>query len=289
MDSFEWNKIAGAVLGTLLFVVAVRIASGFIFEVEPPAKPGYVVQGVEAPSTAAGTQTAAAEEAIPDWGTMLPKANVADGKSISTRCEQCHDLSKGGPNKIGPNLWGVVGRPRASHPGFDYSAAMKSKGGTWTYDELFKFLKSPGAYIPGTKMSFAGLSKADDRVDIIAYLRTQSDSPVAIPPPQPAKAAAKQTPATGKAPAAAPAAGAAPATANGRNGTAVVAPGNQPANASSTAGSGNAASGSSGNANGPSGGDSGKDSSVSGAEAHVGNSPAPATGKQQAPQPPKKP
>ena len=289
MDSFEWNKIAGAVLGTLLFVVAVKIASEFIFEVKEPAKPGYVVQGVETPSASGTTQAAAAEEAIPDWGTVLPKANVADGKSISTRCEQCHDLSKGGPNKIGPNLWGVVGRPRASHPGFDYSAAMKSKGGTWTYDELFKFLKSPGAYIPGTKMSFAGLPKAQDRIDIISYLRTQSDNPVPIPPPQPAKAAAKQTPANGKAPAAAPAKGTGVSPTNqGPNGTAAVAPGNQPANATSTAGSGNAASGSAGNANGPSGGGSGKDNSIGPNAGHVGNAPA-ATGKQPSSTAPKKP
>jgi cytochrome c len=294
MDSFEWNKIAGAVLGTLLFLVAVRIASGFIFEVEQPAKPGYVVQGVEVP-TSTGAPAVAAEEPLPDWGTVLPKASVSDGKSISSRCEQCHDLSKGGPNKIGPNLWGVVGRPRAAHPGFDYSAAMKSKGGSWSYDELFKFLKSPGAYIPGTKMSFAGLPKANDRIDLIAYLRTDMDAPAPIPPPQPAKAApAAAVPANGKAPAAAPSAGVgAPTTPNGPNGTAAVAPGNQPVNATSTAGSGNPASGSAGNANGPSGGDSGKDSSVSGSEAHIGNAPAPATGKQpapsQTPQPPKKP
>jgi cytochrome c len=240
MDSFEWNKIAGAVLGTLLFVVAVRIAIGFIFEVKEPAKPGYVVQGVEAPAGAGTTQAVAAEETLPDWGTVLPKANVADGKSISTRCEQCHDLSKGGPNKIGPNLWGVVGRPRASHPGFDYSAAMKSKGGSWSYDELFKFLKSPGAYIPGTKMSFAGLSKADDRINLIAYLRTDMDSPAPIPPPQPAKAAPAATPANGNAPAAAPASGAgAPTATKGPNGTAAVAPGNQPASRTTTAGSSN--------------------------------------------------
>ena len=194
MDSFEWNKIAGGVLGTLLFVVAVRIAAGFIFEVEPPAKPGYVVQGVA--ETAGPTQTAVAEETLPDWGTVLPKANVADGKSTSTKCEQCHDLSKGGPNKIGPNLWGVVGRPRASHAGFDYSSAMKSKGGSWSYDELFKFLKSPGAYIPGTKMSFAGLRSETDRINLIAYLRTDMDSPAPIPAPQPAKAPPAAAPAS---------------------------------------------------------------------------------------------
>ncbi|HEY1632834.1 MAG TPA: cytochrome c family protein [Rhizomicrobium sp.] len=187
MDSFEWNKIAGGVLGTLLFIVALKIAAGFIFEVPEPAKPGYVVAGVTE-DTGGGT-VAPVEEAIPDWGTVLPKADVAAGKSISTRCEQCHDLSKGGPNKIGPNLWGVVGRMRASHPGFEYSSAMKAKGGSWTFDELFKFIKLPGAYIPGTKMSFAGLTKANDRIDLIAYLRTLSDSPMAIPAPKPASAA----------------------------------------------------------------------------------------------------
>jgi cytochrome c len=218
MDSWEWNKIAGAVLGTLIFVMVVKIASEAIYNVEPPAKPGYVVEGVE---TAAATPAAAApvEEAVPDWGTVLPTADVAKGAEIHKRCEQCHDISKGGPNKIGPELWGVVGRPRASHPGFSYSSAMKAKGGTWTFDELFRFLKSPGAYIPGTKMSFAGLKSAQDRIDLIAYLRTQSDSPVPIPPPQPAKPAAAPAAAPakgaaeGKAPAAAPAAGQkAPAT-----------------------------------------------------------------------------
>jgi cytochrome c len=291
MDSFEWNKIAGALLGTLLFVVALRIATGFIFEVEPPAKPGYVVQGVEAP-TGGATPAAAAEEQLPDWGTVLPKASVSDGKSISTRCEQCHDLTKGGPNRIGPNLWGVVGRPRASHPGFDYSGAMKAKGGSWSYDELFKFLKSPGAYITGTKMSFAGLRSADDRVNLISYLRTDMDSPAPIPAPQPAKAAAPATtPANGKAPAAAPATGA-PATANGPNGTASVAPGNQPATGTSTAGSGSTTSGSTGNANGPSGGDNGKDSSTNGGQTGKAPATAPANGKAPAAAPatpPKKP
>jgi cytochrome c len=215
MDSFEWNKIAGAVLGTLLFVVAVRIATGFIFEVEPPAKPGYVVQGVEV-STGA-TQAAPVEEQLPDWGTVLPKANVADGKSISTRCEQCHDLSKGGPNKIGPNLYDVVDRARATHPGFDYSSAMKAKGGSWTYDELFKYLKSPGSYVPGTKMTFAGLSREQDRINLIAYLRSDADSPAAIPAPAPKTAA----PAAAAAPAGAPATAGAAAPA----GTAPVAAG----------------------------------------------------------------
>jgi len=184
MDSWEWNKIAGAVLGTLIFVMVIRIASESLFEPQVPAKPGYVVEGV-VENTAAGNSAAPAEEAMPDWGTVLASADVSRGHDISHKCEQCHDLSKGGPNKIGPNLWGVVGRPRASHPGFDYSAAMKAKGGTWTFEELFKFLKSPQGYIDGTKMTFAGLTAAQDRINLIAYLRQDSDSPVAIPAPNP--------------------------------------------------------------------------------------------------------
>ena len=211
MDSFEWNKIAGGVLGTILFVLVVRIVSGAVFEQEPPAKPGYIVQGVVEDTT---TATAApVEEAMPDWGTVLASADVSKGHDISHKCEQCHDLSKGGPNKIGPNLWGVIARPRASHPDYDYSAAMKAKGGNWTFDEVFKFVKSPQAYIEGTKMSFSGLPSAQDRINLIAYLRQDSDSPVAIPPPNPKAAApAAPTPAAGGAAPAAPA-GATPAPA----------------------------------------------------------------------------
>jgi cytochrome c len=188
MDSFEWNKILGAILGTIMFVLVVRFTTEAIFEPENPAKPGYVVEGVEQAST--GTTTAApVEETLPDFGTVLPAADVAAGKSISTRCEQCHDLSKGGPNKIGPNLWGVVGRPRATHPGFSYSSAMMADHGIWDYEKLFRFLKMPAAMVPGTKMSFAGLRSPQDRINLLAYLRTQADSPLAIPAPAPSKAA----------------------------------------------------------------------------------------------------
>jgi cytochrome c len=206
MDSFEWNKIAGAVLGTLIFIFVIRLVAEGIYEPEKPAKPGYVVQGV-VETAAGGAPAAPVEEPIPDWGTVLPAADVAAGKTISARCEQCHDTSSAKTIKIGPPLYGVVGRARATVAGFDYSSAMKSKGGSWTFDELFKFTKSPQAYIQGTKMSFAGLSSAKDRINLIAFLRTNTDSPVAIPAPAPAKpvasAAAATTPAatatTGKA------------------------------------------------------------------------------------------
>jgi cytochrome c len=212
MDSWEWNKIAGAVLATLMFVLVLKIAIGAIFEVPEPAKPGYVVAGVPAETASPGS-TAPAAEVLPDWGTVLPKAGVADGQKVAARCQQCHDLSKGGPNKIGPNLWGVVDRPRASHPGFEYSSAMSANHDPWTYDKLFTYLKLPAAMVPGTKMTFAGISSEQDRINLIAYLRTLADSPAAIPAPAPAKPAAPAAPASGPAPAIQ--AAVAPATASG--------------------------------------------------------------------------
>jgi len=205
MDSFEWNKVAGAVLGTLIFIFVIRLVGEAVYEPEIPAKPGYAVQGVV--EAAGGAATAPVEEGTPDWGTVLPTADVAAGKTVSVKCEQCHDTSSAKTNKIGPALFSVVDRTRASVPGFDYSSAMKAKGGPWTYDELFKFIKSPGAYIPGTKMSFAGLSRAEDRVNLIAFLRSNADSPAAIPAPAPKAAAA---PAAGGATPAAPAGNLAP-------------------------------------------------------------------------------
>jgi cytochrome c len=213
MDSFEWNKIIGAVLGSVLFILVIKVVTEVIYEPEKPAKPGYVVEGVveEGPAGAA----APVEEKMPDWGTVLASADAANGKTISVKCEQCHDTSAAKTNKIGPALYGVVGRARASVAGFDYSSAMKGKGGSWTFDELFKFVKSPQTYIPGTKMSFAGLSREKDRIDLIAFLRTNTDSPVAIPAPAPAAAptAAPAAPAAapGNAKAGAPAAPAKPA------------------------------------------------------------------------------
>ncbi len=180
MDSWEWNKIAGGVLGILLFVLVVKFVAQAVYEAPLPQKPGY---SVEVPEEAASQSVAAAPaaEPIPDFGTVLASADIGHGKDVAARCELCHDLSKGGPNKIGPNLWGLVGRPRASFAGFSYSSAMSANHEPWGFDKLYTFLKAPQVDVPGTKMSFAGLRSSQDRIDLLAYLRTQSDSPVAIP------------------------------------------------------------------------------------------------------------
>ncbi len=200
MESYDWNKIIGAVLATVLFVMVVRTIAEVVYEAPMPAKPGFVVEGVQ---EASGTATTApVAEQIPDWGTVLPTADVKAGEQVAQRCAQCHDWSKGGPDKIGPNLWGVVGRARATKPGFSYSSAMMANHDPWTFDKLFVYLKSPASMVPGTKMSFAGLRSPQDRINLLAYLRTQSDSPLPIPAPAPKAAApAPAAAAPGKTPA----------------------------------------------------------------------------------------
>jgi cytochrome c len=201
MSSFELNKFLGAILGTCLAVVALNITAGALFAPEAPAKPGYNIVVEEQPK--GGSPAGAAQEQQP-FETVLASASAERGANAAKVCGACHTFTKGGPNGLGPNLYGVVGRARASEPGFDYSAAMKAKGGPWTLDDLNQFLTRPQAYVPGTAMSFPGFPRANQRADVIAYLNNLSDNPKPLP-----KAAATQTgtpspPANAGAPASAP-------------------------------------------------------------------------------------
>ncbi len=177
MDSDNVNKVLMAVLATCLGVVAVNIAAGAIFNPPPPAKPGYEV-AVQKPG---GEKKGGASEKAQPIEALLASSSAERGQAAAKVCLACHTFDKGGPNKQGPNLWGVVGRPRASEPGFNYSAAMKAKGGTWTFDELNKFLANPRGYIPGTAMTFTGLPRDAQRADVINFLHTLSDKPLDLP------------------------------------------------------------------------------------------------------------
>jgi cytochrome c len=181
MDSFELNKILGAFLFTCLVIVALSIAAGGIFSPVMPAKPGFAI-AVQENAGAAGKPAAPAPEVPIEQ--LLASADATRGATTAKQCQACHTFAKGEPNRVGPNLYGVVGRPRASEPGFNYSAAMKAKGGTWTVDELNKFLTSPRDYIPGTAMTFAGLPRGPQRADVIAYLNTLADNPKPLPTAQ---------------------------------------------------------------------------------------------------------
>ena len=199
----KWNKIFGAGLGTVFAILVVQQVSGMVYKTEAPEKMGYFV---DAPEEAAG----GAEEVVlpPDWGTILPTADIAAGEAAFARCQACHTIAAGGANGVGPNLNGVVGRAVAGHAGFAYSDAMKGHtavDATWSLDALDHFITAPARYIPGTKMSFAGLRDTQTRVNLIAYLRSQGSAGFPIPAPDPAR----QPPVPGaEEPAAAPADGA---------------------------------------------------------------------------------
>jgi cytochrome c len=186
MDSYEINKILGAFLFTCLALLSLNIAAGAVFAPAKPAKPGFEVAATEQKQDAGGAKPA--DEPIEK---LFASATVEKGEAAAKKCAACHTFGKGEPNRVGPNLYGVVGRPKASVPGFNYSAAMKAKGGNWTAEELNTYLTNPKAMVPGTTMSFAGVPRGSERADIITYLNAKSDSPAALPKAAEAPAAAK--------------------------------------------------------------------------------------------------
>ncbi len=211
------NTIAGWALAGGIAALGLSIISGKVFHADKPERPeklGYVIEGV-----VSSEGEAAAEVPI---ATLLASADVAKGEKVFAKCSSCHSINSGGANGIGPNLYGVMGKPHASVAGFAYSDALKSKSGPWTFEEMNKWLTSPKAYADGTKMSFAGLGKAEDRANLMAWMNTQTGSPLPLPAAPAPEAATDAAPAAegGEAPAAAdgaatPAADAAAAPAAG--------------------------------------------------------------------------
>jgi len=207
------NMGVGALLGTVFVLMTVSIASEGIFHSEAPEKEGFAIVAEETtgePDAAGGGE--ATSEPI---GPLLAKADVSAGEAVFKKCASCHTVEKGGPNKVGPNLWSIVNRPVASHEGFSYSAGMQTfaEGGkvVWDYDHLSYFLEAPKKHVPGTAMGFAGIKKADERANLIAWLREQADSPAPLPAADAATGATEAAPAQGEAAQGAPAPAPAPA------------------------------------------------------------------------------
>jgi cytochrome c len=184
MDSFTVNKIAGAVLGSLLFLVGMKTGIDLFYPTGEIAESKATVTSKPAPGAQSLAATPAAAPAAPQdppVNTLLASANPQTGEAGMKQCAACHSWTKGGGSKIGPNLWGVVDRDIGKEPGFSYSPAVAQKGGKWSFQDLNEWLKNPKAFIPGTKMAFPGVKDPKERAGIIAYLDKQADSPVPLP------------------------------------------------------------------------------------------------------------
>jgi len=168
MDEYKINKVLGAILGTALFLQAAHIIDGAFH----PKAANAASEGAAKEESAAGSQA---------LNTLLAGASAEHGAQIAKQCQICHNLQEGQGAKIGPDLYGVVDRPVASMAGFKYTPALKAKGGKWTFAALNKWITDPRADVPGTAMTFAGISSDKQRADLIAYLDTLSKSPVPLP------------------------------------------------------------------------------------------------------------
>lgn len=174
MDSFEWNKVFGAVLAGMLLVMGIQTLTGGSHD-DHGAELAYTI---EVPET--GEAVAVVEEG-PSLAELLAGADMGKGEREFAKCRACHSIEKGGANKLGPNLYGVMGRAVASVGGFSYSGALTDHGGDWSWDRMDAWIRSPKGAVPGNAMSFNGISKDPNRANLLAYLNSMSDSPLALP------------------------------------------------------------------------------------------------------------
>lgn len=179
MSGPELNKISAAILLAGVIAMSAAILSEIFYHGgghHEEEKRGYFVEVME--EDAAGGGEKAPELSLPE---LLAAASVESGEKLAKKCAACHTFEQGGANKVGPNLWNIVNAHKAHISGFAYSQAMMDAGGNWDYEALYHFLEKPSGYIKGTKMAFAGLKKPEQRADMIAYLRSLSDSPASLP------------------------------------------------------------------------------------------------------------
>jgi len=173
------NKIVVSILLAVILILGINKISDVIFYVEKPEKSAYQVASVSS-TTTTETTSASSSSGSGEIMALLTSASVADGEKVFKKCAACHSIAKGGGNKIGPALWGVLGRQAGSVSDYKYSKAMAAHGKTWSFEEINSFLIKPKDWIKGTKMSFAGLKKETDRAAVILYMNKNTDNPLPL-------------------------------------------------------------------------------------------------------------
>ncbi len=177
-DALLVNKIAAAVLTAALIAMTSGFIASFIYNPTELAQDAFVIEVEEGGAATAVAEAPAGPEPI---SALLASASVDDGKKAAKRCASCHKFEKGGANGVGPALWNIVNADKGAVAGFKYSSVMGGFDGVWGYEELNEFIYDPKGYMPGTKMAFKGLKKTKDRANLVAYLRSLSDSPAPLP------------------------------------------------------------------------------------------------------------
>ena len=173
------NKIIASIILAVILVLGINKITDVIFHVEKPEKSAYQIASTST-TTTTETTSASSSSGSGEIMALLASASVADGKKVFKKCAACHSIAKGGGNKIGPALWGVLGRQAGSVSDYKYSKAMAAHGKTWSFEEMNSFLIKPRDWIKGTKMSFAGLKSKNDRVAVILYMNEKTDSPLPL-------------------------------------------------------------------------------------------------------------
>lgn len=181
MSAVEINKLVGAVLIAGLVFMAINVGVDEFWHDSTVESSHYPLPASAQAATVEDSADEAAGDMEPSVLALIATADTAAGQKVAKKCTSCHDLAKEGPNKVGPNLWDILGSSVAARQGYSYSDAIAELGGQWGYAELDAFLTKPKNFVPGTKMSFGGLKKVKDRANIIAFLRMLSDSPAALP------------------------------------------------------------------------------------------------------------
>ena len=181
MDSFELNKIIGAVLLTALIVIGIGKFTDVLFHVEKPKQSAYKVEGLEVATSSDSLEKSEKVIEVVDIKALLAMGDLAHGEKVFKKCSACHMIAAGGKNMIGPNLWSVIGRTAGSVSDYKYSKAMVAYAKEWTFEEMNSYLIKPQAYIKGTKMAFAGLRKEKDRASVILYMNSKGDNPKPLP------------------------------------------------------------------------------------------------------------